>query len=385
MNVCMIVLNNFGNDARVYKEAKTLAVEGHTVTVLALKDESVAATEEMDGFRVVRVQLSTRRWGLGIIARGIKLLEYLVRTFYQAWRTQADVYHAHDANTLFVAWLASRLWRVPLIYDSHEFERGRNWRNSNLPVVFRRLWNLPERLFVRSADLVITVSNSIADELSRIYRIDRPTVILNCPESAAHRVSNRLRDELSILPDQRIALYQGGVAEGVGLYSFIEGALRVPDLTAVILGSGPLLESLREWVQNNDWSERVRFPGRVPLSELADYTASAEVGVALIQNVCLSYYYSLPNKLFEYIQAGLPIIASDFPEMRRIVQQHQVGMVVDPESPQAVAQGLRTVLDDPDQWARMRVNVRNASKVYNWENESRKLVEAYCQLDPSKE
>jgi hypothetical protein len=113
----MIVLNNFRTDARVRKEAKSLAMEGHNITVLALKDESVAAAEEIDSFRVIRVQLSTRNWGLGLVAHGIKLAEYLVRTLQEASRTKAHVYHAHDSNTLFVAWLTARLSCACLVYD----------------------------------------------------------------------------------------------------------------------------------------------------------------------------------------------------------------------------------------------------------------------------
>jgi glycosyltransferase involved in cell wall biosynthesis len=373
----MIVLNNFSTDARVRKEGKSLVSVGHEVTVLALKDETVAATAEVDGCRVIRVHLSTRHLGSGLLARSIKLLEYVIRTVREALRTQACVYHAHDGETLPIAWLASRLRRGWLVYDAHEFERGRNWANSNLPTLFRRLWTLPERLFIHSVDLVITVSDSIADELSRIYHIDRPIIVRNCPGQSPPRISNRLREELAIPAHRPIVLYQGGVAANRGLYTLIAGAMRVPGAIVVIVGNGPLFDPLREWVHENEWQERVYFTGLVPLDELPDYTASADVGAALIQNACLSYYYSLPNKLFEYMQAGLPVITSDFPEMRTLLQSFEFGQVVDPESPEAVARALETILGDSDVRTRMRSRTYAASKVYNWENEVEKLVRAY--------
>ena len=135
------------------------------MTVYALKNESIPAYETVDGINIVRVNLSTRRLGLGILARLLKLVEYTICTCWVAYRDRADVYHAHDANTLFVAWLPAKLRGAPLIYDAHEFEAGRNWGNSTLPPFFRKLWTLPERLFIRAADAVITVSESIAAEL----------------------------------------------------------------------------------------------------------------------------------------------------------------------------------------------------------------------------
>ena len=380
MRVTMIVLNNMAHDARVRKQARTLANAGHQVTVLALKDDSVPATECIDGFEIMRIGLASRPWGLGAIARLIKLVEYLLRCSLVALQTNAQVYHAHDANTLPIGWLAARLRRAALVYDSHEFERGRNWGASNLPALFRRLWVLPEQLFIRSADLVITVSTSIAEQLRQIYRIQRPLVILNCPEYHRPATSDRLRQDLAIGHDQKIVVYQGAVSANRGIEPLIEGAMLLPDIVVVVIGDGPQLPSLQRWVEQRGWQSRVYFTGYVSLEQLSSYTASADVGAALFQNVGLSHFFSLPNKLFEYLQAGLPVIVSNFPEMRSVVEQSGAGVSVSPTSPAEIAQGLQSILDDPARRAQLSAHAYQAGKVYQWANEAEKLLDAYDHL-----
>lgn len=380
MRVTMIVLNNMAHDARVRKQARTLANAGHQVTVLALKDDSVPATECIDGFEIMRISLASRRWGLGATARLIKLVEYLLRCSLVALQTNAQVYHAHDANTLPIGWLAARLRRAALVYDSHEFERGRNWGASNLPALFRHIWVLPEQLLIRRADLVITVSTSIAEQLRQIYRIQRPLVILNCPEYHRPANSDRLRQELAIGQHQRIVVYQGAVSANRGIEPLIEGSMLLTDTVVVVIGDGPQLPALQRWTEQHGWQSRVYFTGYVSLEQLPSYTASGDVGAALIQNAGLSYYFCLPNKLFEYLQAGLPVLVSDFPEMHRVVEETNAGLTVNPESAEEIALALQAILDDPARKAQMSAAAYRAGQTYQWANEAEKLVTAYDHL-----
>ena len=165
-----------------------------------------------------------------------------------------------------------------------------------------------------------------------------------------------------------------------GLYTFLEGTMQLEKTVAVLLGDGPLFNPLERWVAQQEWQGRVYLPGRIPLAHLLDYTAGADVGVALIQNVCLSYYYSLPNKLFEYMQAGLPMITSNFPEMQRIVEQEQIGVVVDPESSHEFSDALKRLLENRELYAKMQVNALKAAGRYNWQHESQKLLDIYQQF-----
>lgn len=379
MRVHSLVLNNFTNDVRVHKEAVTLAAAGHDVTVVALWQQGLPLAESGHGYRVHRLRLRTRTWRGGRLAPLFKYLEFAYRVMRFAGQHPADVFHANDANTLPAAWLAMRRFRVALVYDAHELETGRNFGNSTLAGFYQRFWSLPERLLIRKADAVITVCESIADALVQLYGISRPTVVINCPEKREIVRSNRLREELRIPPDLRIVLYQGAVASGRGLEPFLDAVQDVSGVAAVVLGDGPLLQGLRERAQSGAL-ERVFLPGKVPLSALADYTASADIGITTIQATCRSYYYALPNKLFEYIHAGLPVVGSDLPEIARVIRSFDVGEVVDPDDSGAIADALRRLLDDR-RYREARANTRRAAEIYNWQHESAKLLALYAGLN----
>jgi len=373
----MLLLNNFTHDARVHKEAKTLAAAGHVVTVFALWEEGLPRREERTGYQIARIPLRSRRWRGGGFAPLVKYLEFAARVLPMLTRERPNAIHAHDAKPLPIAWLAARRSGARLVYDAHELETGRNFGSTRLAGVYRHLWAWPERAFIRRADAVITVCDGIADELARLYGIPRPVVVRNCPERQSPRPSNLLREMLSIPPHLKIVLYQGAVAAGRGLETMAAAVQQLPDTVGVILGNGALLETYRARVAAGDWP-RMYLPGKIPLARLLDYTASADVGVSLIQNTCRSYYFALPNKLFEYMQAGIPVVGSNLPEIARLIRAYDVGEVTNPDDPAAVAAALRRLLNDPDRYARARANTARAADVFNWERESVKLVELYA-------
>lgn len=376
----MIVLNEFTHDARVEKEATTLIQAGYRVTVIARRNNPTLPEEEnRDGIEVRRVSIVPHQKSAPLISRAFKVLGFYTRVIRAAFSLDADVYHAHDANALPVGWTAAFLRRARLVYDAHEFERDRNWGGSNLPPIARKYWALPEQLFIRRADAVITVSGSIADALAEIYGIEKPALVRNCPPLYVEtNKSDRIREAApTIGADQPIVLYQGRIAANRGLRQFIEGTIGIPNAVAVLLGDGPLRSELEAWVQEKGWAERVFFLGYVSQNVLLSYTASADIGVSLIENVCLSYYYSLPNKLFEYQQAGLPVIASNFPEMSAIVGGYDLGELVDPDDVPAITAAIHKLLSDPARYAQLRENAHKAAKRFNWEVESRTLLELY--------
>jgi glycosyltransferase involved in cell wall biosynthesis len=382
MKITLLVLNNFTNDARVHKEATTLASAGHQVSVIALWQSGLQEWEEQAGYRVIRMRLRSRPWRGKIIAPLVKYLEFAWRVLRYARREPAQVYHANDANTLPAAWLAARSAKAAMLYDSHELETGRNFGSSQLAGLYRIMWAWPERLFIHKASAVMSASPSYAEEIARLYHITKPRVILNCPVWKPSPSSDRLHSELGIPASQKVILYQGRVAAGRGIENFLTAVQQVQGTAGVVLGDGPSLEALRQRVQLGKW-QRVYLPGKVSLSDLPDYTASADIGMVLIQPTCQSYRLSLPNKLFEYLHAGLAVVGSDLPEIGRVIREHQVGEVTDPDDIEAIAASLHRLLDDPDRLERAKANALQAATHFTWQQESQRLLEIYLSLESS--
>ncbi len=376
----MVVLNNFTHDARVHKEAKTLASAGYDVTVFALWQEGLEKYEKRSGYHIKRLQVYARHKQGGLLTPLLKYISFVVQMWKQTARQSIQAYHAHDEKPLPLTWLLARRDKASLIYDAHEFETGRHFDNSRLSGIYHRMWAWPERLFIRKADAVITVSKSIAGQLSLLYRISQPTVIMNCPEKQVVQKPISLHRKLGIPSNYKIVMYQGGVTKGRGIEQFLEAIQLLPNVAGIVLGNGPLLTTLRSQVREGKW-QHVFLPGRVPLNDLLNYTSAADIGVVLTQNTCLNHYYSLPNKLFEYMQAGIPIVGSDLQEIARIIQEYKVGATVNPDDPKDIANALRYLLDNPKQYAQIKINTISAATIFNWENESIKLLQIYQKLD----
>jgi glycosyltransferase involved in cell wall biosynthesis len=381
MNITMLVLNSFTNDARVHKEAATLASAGYTVTVVALCQPGLAQTEQQSGYRVIRLNLLSRHWRNRLLSPPIKYLEFSWRLWRLAGRVPAQIYHANDANTLPAAWLAAKRNHAKLVYDAHELETGRNFGGGHIIGIYRSLWALPEKIFIKKADTIITVSPSIANELVRLYHIPIPHVIYNCPEKKPQSISDRLHQELKIPEKITILIYQGNVAYGRGIEAFLKAVQLVENTVGVVLGDGPALKEFIARVNSGEW-QHVFLPGKVSLSDLPSYTASANLGIVLTEDNCLNHRLTLPNKLFEYPHAGLPIVCSNLPAMAQIVREYNIGELVDARDPVSIANGIKSILNNPTKYAQMKANTHKAAVDFNWQNESKKLLAIYRGLAP---
>ena len=228
------------------------------------------------------------------------------------------------------------------------------------------------------------MGDGVAGELARRYGIPRPVVVRNLP-SARPPVEGEspLRAALALDARARVALYLGGLQAGRGLEPLIDAAGRLePDHALVLMGPGhpDYIARLRDRAAAGGVADRVVFAPPVPTDAVVRWASGADLGLALIQNVSLSYFLSLPNKLFEYVAAGLPVVASDFPEMRRVVEDHGLGAVCRPDDPVAIARAIAWALDDPDRHARLRAAARAAAGELSWERESAVLVELVDRL-----
>lgn len=392
IRIAMLVWNEFVNDARVLKEAQTLQGAGYQVTVFALHAPGQTQKEETlaDGIRVVRVPRSPFARGPRNVVSSVSLDSNgrfgLVRQFlriagrlwahsvfaYRITRCRFDLVHAHDVNVLPTVWLAARLSSAKIIYDAHEISSSREGYLS-----FRRLVGAVEGALMPRVNGCITTTDARAKFFARAYGIARPLVLQNRPREQRPQVSERIRHELDLSEPWPIVLYQGGVQQGRGLERLVRVAAFVPEAYFVFIGGGRLDSRLRAIASELGLEERVRFIPTVALAELPSYTASADVGVQPIENTCLNHFTTDSNKLFEYVQAGLPVVASDLPEIRRVVRTHELGLLVRPGDTESLAAALRSLVNDVVKRQFHADRSRHASAVLNWEAQEADLLELY--------
>ena len=266
--------------------------------------------------------------------------------------------------------------KAKLVYDAHEFETEREGMKEKEKKVKR----LIERILIKRVNTIITVSNEIAEEYARSYHIKKPYLVLNTPKYTKCLKNDKFRKEFSISDNKVIILYQGGLTRGRGIEKIIESIKLIKsNICIVFMGYGTLVDYIRDKME--EYPDKIYYKSAVPPSNVLSYTASADIGLCLIENTCLSYYYCLPNKLFEYLMAGLPIIISNFPEMERVVRkEHNCGLTVDPSSPEEIASKIDELINNRNLFEKFKANTRLAAQKYNWENQEKILRKVYEEL-----
>lgn len=301
------------------------------------------------------------------------------RIFRSAAReTRARVYHASDLFVLPALHAAARANGGRLVYDSRELyphvgaTAGKPWA--------RAFWYLIERRHIRHADAVFTVSRPIAEWIARRYQVPEPVLVYNVPPYRPVARTNLLRERLGIPAELPIVLYQGFLKRGRGCEPLVEAIGAVDGAVLVFVGEGDLEASLRARARQHGLEARVRFTGMVPPDELLPLTASADVGACLIEDLSLSLRYAMPNKLFEYLMAGLPVLGSDLPEIRRVVETGGVGCIVDPADHGALVRTLKEMTGDAEARRRWSANTPRVFESYSWEASAERFREVYRRL-----
>ncbi|HEX9815936.1 MAG TPA: glycosyltransferase family 4 protein [Candidatus Thermoplasmatota archaeon] len=289
----------------------------------------------------------------------------------------ADVYHAHDLPVLPIAAWAARRDQAPLVYDSHELFVEAH----GISPVERWFLKAIERRLIKETTTVITVSESIAEELVERYSIKRPIILLNCPPAWEGAETDwRLRERLKLDRDVPVALYLGGFSPNRGLPELVRAFTDIPRTHLVMMGWGKLEGQLKALALDLAIANRVHFLPPAPYAELLPWTSSADLGLIPYRATNLNNYYSCPNKLFEYMGAGLAVAASDFPELRRYITRYDLGSLFDPDDPKDIARAVNELVADRATLKRRRANARAAARELNWDVESNKLIKMYSTL-----
>ncbi len=422
----MFVFNEVSHDRRVLKEADALQAAGWSVTIHGIRQRrSTAPLREPRSSGVVIVRhpqtvfpATPPAWNpaWGLLLKPLFALQFIftalpalvgirvarqVRSAFALWAwsasascaaTQAETLHAHDLSGGLPALFASDASGATLVYDSHEvfLESGR-WARA--PRFVRHLLATRiERPLLERASALITVNPSVEQVLSERYEIpDRRAVVYNCVDPLVSPVRPReLRDAIGLTDDTPIALYHGGFSPVRGLRQIIDAAVdpRLENIHVAFLGYGPMEAELRTLAARPDVAGRIHVLKAVSPEVLDRWVAGADVGLMPNQHETLNEYVSTPNKLFESIGVGTPVVSSDFPERRRIIldgPEGPLGALCNPSDPADIARAIVEVIGGtPAEREAYRSRCRAAALArWNWDAQVATLVQLYGDLDPA--
>ena len=385
IRLCMHVRGVVRLDPRVMREATALRDAGFAVTILDFEEDLTRpAEEDLGGIHVKH--FVKPNWLLPARSRVghlLKSTQKLVYTTIQLIRMPADIYHAHDDNALAACYIAARWHRKLLIFDAHEFplnsliDKRRSWLSALFINLFTRM--------IRNCAGIITVSSPIAQEICHLYHITQVSLIRNLPVYQALPKSDRLRQHLGLSPGVKVALFQGNIDPNRGLDKLVHTAKFLDrDIVIVIMGKGigVTLSELEALAESEGVTDRIRIIPPVPYEELLNWTASADIGLIVSSpDYSLNVRMSLPNKLFEYLMAGLPVLSSQLPAIAEVINTYDVGQIVSSLVPAEIAAAINAMLEDQAALERMHRNALEAAQhELSWEKEQRKLLRLYYDL-----
>ena len=394
-------------DSRTYRIASGLAARGHEVTVLARWKEGLPEDEVHEaGYRIVRVRslpsgraTASADRSPSLAARLVRLprrlLGRVLRNFaiFLTIRAQrnatrrvappADLVHGMAYMGVPIALDVARRSGAKVVYDARDIYLDAA-NLARLPRWLRWLVGRFERRWARSVDRILTVNRPYAEVMARRWGIELPLVVMNCsyrftPPEPPER---RFHEVLVLPPDCRVVLYQGGFSRDRGIEQLIEAIRDVPNANLVLLGYGVLHAELEAAAADPRNDGRVHVLPAVAPTELLSWVAAADVVAMPIQPTTLNHRLTTPNKLFEAMAAGVPVVASDLPGMAPIVRETGCGVVCDPTDPSAIAAALRRILEAPssEREAYRARALAAAHGTYNWERQLELLVAEYGRL-----
>jgi glycosyltransferase involved in cell wall biosynthesis len=330
----------------------------------------------------VRLGMTGRSLGASELPRTLDHSEFWLIERLAAY--DPDVIHVHDLPQLRACAFAKEILRCPLVYDAHELYP----EISTLTAEESRELSVREREYIRRADHVITVNRFIAEEMALRYGVDRPAVIWNAIDPADDLRANRrhapLRERLGLGDDISILLFQGMMSRLRGLQPLVRSmALVHPAVHLVLLGYGNMRQELQEIARECRIEDRVHFVAAVPWEQLLYVTATADAGIIPYPPLDLNTRFCSPNKLFEYIQAGVPIIANDLPFLREVVAGEDFGVVAPLTDPRSFADAISAMFDrERGGPARFRPQLAAKREKYTWRSQTPVLHDIYAALAP---
>lgn len=364
--VIISVTNDIVTDQRVARSCVTLYEMGFEVLLIGRKLNNSLPLNNTP-YKCKRMKLCFNKGPLFYA-------EFNICLFFNILFKKADLIIANDLDTLLASFLAHKIKKIPIVYDSHEYF-------TEVPELVTRpkikaVWEIIEKNIFPKLKDVITVNDSIANLYKKKYNL-KVNVIRNVPLKKLLPI-NISRTKLGLPENKKIILLQGagininrGAEEAVLSMQFINNAI------LLIIGGGDVMPILRKSVLDKKLEEKVIFQPKLPPEELIKYTICADLGLTFDKNTNINYLYSLPNKIFDYIQAEIPILSSKLPEIERIIDTYNIGAYIDNHSPEHIASKITLLLSDDKLLNDWKKNTIIAKEELNWENEKHIFKNVY--------
>jgi len=365
--VIISVVSDLVTDQRVHRTALALHSKGLIVTLVGRKLQSSLSMPDRP--------YQTKRFNLGIETGPLFYAFYNIRLFFFLLFSKADILITNDLDTLLPNFIISRLKKSELFYDSHEYF-------TEVPELvsrprIRKIWLTIEKFIFPKLKNVYTVNESIASIYSKKYKVP-VQVVRNLPFRPSEKSNVIRRVDVGLPVDKKIFLFQGaGINVDRGAEEAIEAIAENENAALLFVGGGDVFNQLKEKVRSLKIEDKVFFIPKQPMEILYQYTSLADFGLTLDKDTNLNYRYSLPNKLFDYIQAGLPVLASDLPEVRKIVDHYNIGKITPSTSVADIAATMKQMISDAQQLALWKENLKIAAADLCWENEEKKLMQIF--------
>ena len=356
------VINDLVTDNRVKKTCITLQECGFDVVLIG---RHLPSSLPLNNF-----PYKTHRMKLFFLRGPLFYLFFNLRLFLKLLFSRCHLLYANDLDTLVPNYLVSKIKSIPLIYDSHElFCEVPELLKSPIK---KRIWLFFESKIVPRLSNCITVNDSIANIFEKNYKT-KFNVVRNISE-VENNFHPKPKTDLNLPLDKKIILLQGaginidrGAEELIDAMSFVDGAL------LLIIGSGDVWSVLESKIKIKGLTNKISLIYKIPKNELMHYTYNADLGLSLDKNTNLNYYYSLPNKIFDYLQAGIPILASRLPEIEKIITKYNIGDFIDSHEPKAIAAKINEMLFS-DKLRFYKSNIAFVNSQINWHEEKKKLI-----------
>jgi Glycosyltransferase Family 4/Glycosyl transferases group 1 len=344
-------------DQRLLRISRSLNSNGYRPYLLGRWfEKSVALSKE--SFPQSRIRLVFQKGKMAY-------LELNIRLFFTLLNLEYDAICSVDLDTLPACWLATRIRQIPLIHDAHEYM-------AEVPEVYnrpltKRIWHSIARICLPAVDLAYTVSQSLVEEFGKIYQKEFHLI-----RNIAH-----LDTTEEYVETEGFWVFLGAVNQGRGLEQFIS-LLHHSNRNLVIVGDGDKMEEIQRLVNDKKLNERVVFAGKLSATEVRKILPKAWAGINLLTDEGLSYRYSLANKFFDYVHAGIPQISIRFPEYETLMKEFSVGILTD-MTESSILLAMEEISTEENQ-PKFRNEARKARNVWNWQNEEKKMIRLYDQL-----